>query len=336
MALSYVGKISLAVLNPMSVSVAAALTASLGLQLTAFAELTAGIGISPPSIAGSLAATITIAEQLALAVTATLPSVDFQIVAVAEIIATLTAELGIPLVFQGLLEGEAGIFSYAYNDIGSNFGPDVTNALSASWPDGTPSTGSSNALIIATTLSSAWTDVLTLFNAVPPMLPVGFTYLAQQNIGGIMPILIDASFGTINSLNAQLNGCLALSASLAISPPSFTTSLSLLAELKASLQASLSVTLPGISFQLAAIAGAVAKINATISLLATVSASLAGGSVMIFSYSGTGAGLGPAITSALAASWPDGSPLTANANALVLGTTTSAVWTTMTTFFAGI
>lgn len=334
MTLSYVGQINLGVLTPISLSVAGSLTTAISSQITAFTDLSAGLTAHPPSFAASISALATLTT--ALTASLSLPSVDFQAAAVADAITTLTAELTTPLAFASLLNGAAGIFSYAYGGTGASLGPSVSSALSSSWPDGTSSATSSNAVVIGTVTPSVWGNIETFFGAIPPSLPAGLTYLAEMNLGALCPLCVTSTAGVIAGLHAQLNGLVALAANLTLHPPSFTTSLTLAAQLTSTLNAAISLGLPGVSFQLAAVAKAVAALNANLSLLASLTASLGGAGAFVWSYSGTGAGLGPAITSALSGGWPDGTSSSTAANALVLGTVTPAVWTTITSFFGGL
>jgi hypothetical protein len=337
MGLTYVGELAIGPCIPTSVSAVAALAANLAVNIASLLELQVGLGAFPPSISASLTALVELTTSLNLAISFSLPYVDAQVTAIAQAIASLTADLVPCLALQLTLNGGAGIFAFGFNGTGAAFGSSITNELSASWPDGSLSSGTSNAIILATVTSSVWTDILTVFNAIPPSLPQGLTFLAQLNIGTLCPSILDATASITAQFNAQLNGLIALAASIAASPPSLAGNVSIAADLTASLNAALMVTLPGVSFQLAAVAKLIATINAQISALAALTVAFTGASgVFAYTYSGPGDGLGPAVTTALSSGWPDSTPLTAPANALVLGTTVPAVWATMGLFFGGL
>jgi hypothetical protein len=251
--------------------------------------------------------------------------------------ASLTATLTPLLSFELLLGGGAGIFAYAYGGTGHAFGAAVQNELALNWPDGTSGNASSNAIVLATTVPAVWTNVLDMFGAVLPGLPDGITYVGEQNIGNLCPLVGSATLGIIARLKAQLAAMLELALQLSLHPPTFAATLSIVVDLVASLTAALSLTLPGVSFQLAAVAKLVAKINAELALLAKLALVLASstGGVMVFTYSGPGNALGTSLTTALSGSWPNAASGSAHANALVLGTVTPAVWTVMSAFFGG-
>src|ERR1700734_685460 len=195
MTLSYIGSFSLGTLTPISLSVASSLASNLAQQIADLGKLTTGIGAFPPSISGSITTLASLLTELNLAITASFPSVDFQALAAADAIAPLSAELVSPLAFQTLLQGEAGIFAYAYSGQGNAFGSSVSSALSGGYPDGSGGSASSNAMIVATTNSGVFTDIETFFGVIPPNLPVGLTYLAQLNIGALCPICVDSTSG---------------------------------------------------------------------------------------------------------------------------------------------
>lgn len=333
MSLAYIGEINLGVLTPVALGCAASLTAALTADLALLLDLQIGLGLYPPSIGVSISAVITLIAQLNAAITIglTLPTVNFM----AEVIADLELTLAIPLAFSLLLGGGAGIFCYAFGGSGAAFGPAISSAISNSWPDGTSGAASANAAVLATTVPAVWDDVLGFCGVVPPGLPPGLTYVGQCNIGTLSPICVDATAAIIAELNARLAGMIAIS----ITPPSIALSAILTAAiaLKAALTAALDLELPGISFQLSAAAALVASVDAKIALLAKLTALLSGAGVMVFSYSGTGAALGPAFTSALGGgAWPNGKSAAIDANALVLGVTSPAVWVRVTTFFGGL
>ncbi len=334
MALNYIGELNLGAITPLSVAAGASLTASLSADVTALLALSVNLGLTPPSITLSIAALVELIASFNIAITASLPTIDFQASACAVAIASLTASLADPLAFQVSLGG-AGIFLYAYDGITSGFGPSMTGALGRQWPDGTANNAASNAIILGTVSGAAWDDMRVFFGAVPDALSTGVTYLGGFNIGTLCPLCVTASFSVIADLEARLQGLVALALSLSITPPSIAGSLSIAVALKAALTAALHVQLPGVSFQIAAILKVVAKLNADLALLATLALSLGGSAaVFAYTYSGTGAALGPALTASLATGWPDGS--IGHANALVLGTVTPAVWATMSFFFGGL
>jgi hypothetical protein len=331
MSLTYVGEISLGVLTPVSLTCAGSLAGSLSADLALLADLVVGIGIYPPDLTANVTALVSLALSLTagISIGLTPPSINF----ILDDMASLEASLVAPLAFSLLLGGGAGIYSYAYSGTGKDFGPAVTEQLASGWPDGTLPSANVNAIVLATVTPSVWTTVLGFFGSVPPLLPAGVTLLGQYNIGTLCPVCVDATAGIIANLNARLAGMLAIS----ISPPSvlLTDQLATALALKSAIVAALALHLPGASFSAAAAAALVAKVNAQLSALLAFQALLTGAGVMVFSYSGPGSGLGPALTSTVGGGWPDGSPFSVDANALMLGVTSSPIWATVSAFFGG-
>lgn len=340
MGLAYVGSINLGILSPMSLSAGAVCTASIAPDIAALVSLAASVTVVPPVIALSLANTISAAAQFAASLTASPPVVyiDLQLGVMADVIIQLTAELAILNPFAALLSltAEAGIFVYAYNGTGRDFGAAVGNAISPTWPNGTPGSAHANALIIATVTPSVWDDVASFFDIIPPNLPPGLSYLANVNIGLLCGLCVRATGPIIATIRARLAGAIKLALQLSIQIPTVVGSIALLASLVLSLEAALTARLPGLTFQLQAIAKALAALNAKLSLLVRLTAVLSGGGAYVYTYDGIGSGLGPALTTELATSWPGGASSLLPANALALGTVSGAQWTLMQTFFGGI
>jgi hypothetical protein len=103
----------------------------------------------------------------------------------------------------------------------------------------------------------------------------------------------------------------------------------------AQLQAGVTLGLPSVSYDLSACATLSASLSASLAVLTTLQGLFGTGGVFAYTYSGTGAGLGPALTTELATQWRDGTPSSASANAIILGTVSPATWTAMTAFFGG-
>jgi hypothetical protein len=136
-----------------------------------------------------------------------------------------------------------------------------------------------------------------------------------------------------------LKGQLSLQVEAALTLPTIAGSLELLGQIKANLTAALSAIppMPSISFAFAA------SIAAQLSVVAALSAQIAfqlgllgaGVTLEVYSYSGPGSGLGPALTSTLAAGWGNGTPPGTDVQALVLGATSAASIDALDVFFAG-
>lgn len=332
--LSYLGEVSVGGITPLSVSCSAALVAAIEVDLTALALLIVNLNANPPSLTADASAIAALIVQLQLGISVDLPSADFQALAVADAIATLSAELAIPLSFELLLGGGAGIYAYGYHGAANAFGRSVTDALSVNWPDGTGSDVQSNALIMATTQDAVWSDMLAFFGVIPPSLPPGLTYVAQCNIGTLCPACVTACVPIIADLKARLAGLIELAVKLSLHPPKFSVSLTLAIQLLADLQAAIELNLPGLAFQLEALAALVAALEAKLALLAKLSLTLGGAAgVFVYEYSGLGRDMGAQISAALTTGWPDGTSATATSNAIIAGVNIPAVWAVVRTFF---
>ncbi len=339
MTLAYVGSINLGILSPMSLGVSAALTVSLQADLEILLGLVLNIGIVPPTIALSIEVILGLLANINLALTISPPLIyiDLQIGIMVELILQLTLELSLCIPFELLLDlnATAGIFAYGYSGAGQDFGAATSSAL-ATWPDGTSNAAPANALILATVQPSVWADVEAFFDIVPPSLPEGLNFIASVNLGLACGLAVKSTGALIADLKARLKGALALNVSLNITLPTIAVSLSAVISLLAALELALEIGLPGITFQLEAIAAATLALEAKLELLLKFTLAMSGGGVFVYTYSGPGSGLGPALTTELASGWPGGALPGLPANALVLGTVTPAVWGAMSVFFGGI
>ena len=105
-------------------------------------------------------------------------------------------------------------------------------------------------------------------------------------------------------------------------------------DLKAAL--ALGLTLPSVdlSVSLEAQISILAAFVASLQALIALGAGSAG--IDVFTYDGTVAGLGPALTGELATGAPSGGLPTDHADALVMMTRVSSTWTAMVDFFGGL
>lgn len=161
-------------------------------------------------------------------------------------------------------------------------------------------------------------------------------YQGKLEIGAICPIVVTGTADAAAQLQANLTGALALEASLSITPPSVAEQITILTEFLAQLTAGVTLGVPSVSFNLAACTDLIASINASIGVLVTLQGLLGTAGVFAYTYDGAADALGAALTTELATQWPDGTPSTDHANAVILGTTDSGVWTDMLAFFGGL
>jgi hypothetical protein len=162
--LSYGGKISIGALCPVVVAGVAEAELSLSAALDGVTQLMIGLNLTPPSLAGNLSMAIQMVVQLtiALALEPPLPSVDFQVAACIEQIATIEAELQGLLALVSLI-ATGGIFVYSYSGPANQMGAAVTTELAAGWRDGTPTGGNAAAIILGATDGAAIAGLTTFF-----------------------------------------------------------------------------------------------------------------------------------------------------------------------------
>ena len=157
-----------------------------------------------------------------------------------------------------------------------------------------------------------------------------------------LAVLVPTSFALFASLDAgiqaQLTASLAAKANLSVLPPSLEATVTLAAKILADLKAALALglTLPSVdlSVSLEAQISILAAFVASLQALIALGAGSAG--IDVFTYDGTVAGLGPALTGELATGAPSGGLPTDHADALVMMTRVSSTWTAMVDFFGGL
>lgn len=156
-------------------------------------------------------------------------------------------------------------------------------------------------------------------------------------IGGLCPLVVTAQAAVVANLQARVQGILALSARLTVTPPVLSGSVDIVAKLTAALTAAvqLQIVFPGVSAQIAALAALVASLEAQLELLLSLQALFGAAGIYAWTFEGVGPDLGPLLAGELRNGWPDGASKALPANALVLATVTPATWAAMKTFFGG-
>jgi hypothetical protein len=138
----------------------------------------------------------------------------------------------------------------------------------------------------------------------------------------------------------QLTAVIELGISLNLSLPNIGLNISALVSLIADLNAAISIGLPSLNFQLSAcltlileLGPIVVALEAAINALAAFSLNLGG--IQSYSYSGTGAAFGSAMSSVTAGGFPDGTPPGANVYGIILAATAVDTWNAISSFFSG-
>jgi hypothetical protein len=133
-----------------------------------------------------------------------------------------------------------------------------------------------------------------------------------------------------------------MSPQLTISPPDVGLALDAFAELAEDLAAAISLGAIDLDFQLAAVVELlitlgpiVLALKAAITAVTALQAVLSTGGIWAYSYTGTGAAFGPAVSSSLSAGLSDGSPGPSSCSGIILAATSPAAWAALQSFFAG-
>ena len=171
MGLTYQGELTLGAIFPaISAQFAAdivfdtAQLLNLNLGLTALLNLQ----ISPPTIAFSIGLVGQILANLQLALSIGVPNItvgfDASIIASIEAsIAALQITLNLLLAIQANFT-TAGVFAYTYSGSGAALGGTLTSNLATQWPDGSPSSTSGTAIILAAVAPAASASMAAVFS----------------------------------------------------------------------------------------------------------------------------------------------------------------------------
>jgi hypothetical protein len=156
------------------------------------------------------------------------------------------------------------------------------------------------------------------------------TPLGSVSIADMIPAPVIAINLALPDLQARLD------AMLAFTPPAidFAANLSLLAEIKASIEGAiaLGITPPSIAAQLAIMAGLIRDLTLQLNAILAITGLFANAGIYAYAYDGAVNGLGPALTAELGAGLPGGLP-SDHCNALVMVTSVAATWTGMSVVF---
>lgn len=149
MSLTYLGSLTVGVINPGLLLALASALPRIQAALDGAAAAIASLNVTPPTIAASLSLAQTLAAdiQAAIALGVEVPSLSVQVNALLALQAALNIELGA----LGFDLGAAGIHAYAYDGLANGLGP----ALPASFPGGSE-LDHVNALVLATSVPASW------------------------------------------------------------------------------------------------------------------------------------------------------------------------------------
>ena len=352
MALVYVGSLPVPLLCPTLQLCIGLPCIDVNASLSGSLALNASLTISPPTAALYLSADVEASILLGLSITNVppLPTVQFDASVSAAIEASLDLSLslladfgfGLGLSLSGLLSVHVGIYAFTYEGPGDALGAALTSALATSWPDGSPSSVPCSAVILGAASAIA--------QGILPELLDGLTWapgLAGEtlaSLGAGMALCAKAETqaqATIQAkaaVQAKVTAHLAARASAGITIPTPAITLVALAKYRAALTAQLSLAPPKVSAAISATANLAASLQASAGFMASFGALLRfDGGMFAYSYSGSGATLGAALTTALASTWGDGhTPSADPCTVVVLAATDSFSAAVLGAMFAGV
>ena len=346
MALAYVANLDLLGLCPTMALALSAPAIALSASLSGALALNAQFTVTPPTVAFYIAALEELLVQLEAGISLGVPDCSFGVSVAAGISLSLSlsAQLEIAL---GLLAGleltlgaSIGVYAWTYSGVGTGLGAAMTSALATDFPDGSPSSASTQALIFGAVSSTSQTQFAAFLNGLGA--GTGLVYTPIASVAGITEVTASAMSQAEAAINAQLAACaqigLSLTPKIDIPLPTLPALLVQLKVYLATLKAQLSLAPPKISAALTATANLAANLSAQFDLMIALGATLSdpAATAFVYTYSGTGAAMGAALTSALASTWGDGVTSTSGSCfATVLACTSPVSFTVLSTFFGG-
>jgi len=336
MSLVYVGSLPLSALVPsvylsigkVGVALNAAFNGNLGLS----AQFT----LSPPDLSFYLAGLAQMNANLLAAIDVGAPNISFDLSASLDLIAELELSFSLLVALEALLGAAIGIYAFGYEGLGNALGAAVTSELATQWPDGTPSSGSANALLFGATSSIARDQLGLFLDAL--IFTGGLLYAGKLTLALLSHLTFAAIAQGDAAIQSQLDAALQLKASLDITPPTLDADVEALLAFQAALLADAEAAVPKPNFAIDATANIAADLDAKFSGVIALGSAFnrVDATVFVYTYAGAGNALGPAITTALATTWGDGTtPTNAPCGAALLGATDALTWATMGAFFGG-
>lgn len=174
MTVTQVGQLTIGAVVPVAIAAQATADASLGLvipqitaQIAGLIALITQLGLTPPSIEGSIALLTQAIASLQAAVT--LPGASANITAIAAALAQLEATL-LSLSAQlaasaalGVTLGTPGVWVYSYDGTPGAFGPNFSGAIGGGLPDSLDPALPINGLVLLTSDPATWAAMRTCF-----------------------------------------------------------------------------------------------------------------------------------------------------------------------------
>ena len=327
--LVYIAELPIPLLCPSMMLAMGDVSAQLSVELTGALALHASLSVSPPTMEVYLAAEIEAQAQVELA----LPTVAFDASVSASLEAPLSLSLSLLPSLSALLSSGIHLYALTYEGTGVGLGAALTSALANVWPDGAPSSGACQAVILGAASSTAITQMPLFLDG--PAWATGVTGSTLASLDVLSVSLALAMTQASAAIDAKLTAQAAVTASLSVQViPTQPQIFAALALAQANMRAQLSLT-PQVEAAISATASLAAGISGFMASFGSILTS--GAELFAYTYSGSGTGLGAELTSALGSTWPDGSTTTSGpCAAIVLAATDPVTWSVLTSFFGGV
>ena len=130
----------------------------------ALASISASIGITPPSVAASIALCLKMKASLKASIAIGMPSVTANLLASIKLRISLIADL-VAKITAALSWGTDGFDAFKYEGPGTGLGAALTSRLAGGWPDGASASSPSSVVVLAATTPEATAALTTFFAA---------------------------------------------------------------------------------------------------------------------------------------------------------------------------
>lgn len=322
--LNEIGVISVLALAAPTFGVYLSIIASLTLEIAALLQLQLNFGINLPTLALNLALVVELLASLQLALEITFPDINvnfnLQFTLMLELLLGIVAALELALSVGGV----AGIEALTFYGAGSDLGAGLSGS-------GVFTSDDVTAVVIGATSSAAAAVLGEMFDGLT--FEGGINVIGELTLSAMLSGTFELLLDLFGEFSARAKALAKISASISVTPPSVAGSITLLLKIQAAIKAAIAIGMPSVTANL--FASLTARISIIEALVAKISASLSWGTdgFDVFTYTGPGDGLGPALTGRLASGWPDGAAPEAPSNVIVLAATTPAASAALTTFF---
>jgi len=162
----------------------------------------------------------------------------------------------------------------------------------------------------------------------------GLVNAGSISLAGICTLTFGLLLDLLDELNLEASLLGSATLDFGIVPPEVAGNLAIVGSIDASLNDLLEPPLLP-SIQASLIAGISGRAEIILNLISSIGVQLglAGEKLFVFTYSGDGASFGGALSSALASSWPDGTPSSGESSVVILAATSPAAELALSTFF---